>query len=140
MSTQFFPLEACEAQALEAQTAMAMSVVHLFANTLPAPDPTIPLTEYTANEADFSGYASETLTAWFTPIFAEGSGYMIQSPWVQFEFDDTPGTPTNVVSGLYVVDADGVIRLTVIFTEPIPMQVHGQGIGFNLTLLFPTNF
>lgn len=137
MATPFYPLSACELQASENQTILALSVVHLFQSSF-APEPSNVLADYTAAEADFSGYAAETLTAWFDPILAPGSGYMIQSPWTQFAFDSTPGTPTNNIGGCYLLSAGGAIRLTVIFDQPIPMEVHGQGIGFNLTLFYPT--
>lgn len=137
MATTFFPLASCEFQAGLLQTALASSVAHLFQDTL-TPDVTTPLADYTAAECDYSGYSDQTYTAWFDPILAEGSGYMIQSPWLQFAFDDTPGTPTNVAAGCYVVTSGGELFYTVIFTQPIPMQVHGQGIGFNLTLVIAT--
>jgi len=137
VSVQFFPLESCREQAELVRTALVNSVAHLFQDGF-TPDPSNVLADYTAEEADFDGYAAETMAAWFPAILAEGSGYMIQSPWVQFEFDPSPGTPTNVINGMYLVTAGGDLWLTVIFTNPIPMQVDGQGIGFNLTLLFPT--
>lgn len=138
MSVQFYPLEACEANAIDMQTALVNSVVHLFQDTLPAPDPSTPLTAYTDAEADFSGYADQTIVAWLDPILAEGTGYMINSPNLQWVFDDSPGTPTNLVSGFYLLDSGGTIRFTVIFTNPVPMQVHGQGILFSIVLFFPT--
>jgi hypothetical protein len=56
---------------------------------------------------------------------------------VQFEVGATP-TTTNVIAGCYLVDAAGDLRMTVIFTSPVPMQLDGQGIPLNLVWLFPT--
>jgi len=89
------------------------------------------------DEADFTGYAAETLTAWNTPILAPGTGYMIGSPLVQFEVGAAPSV-TNVINGCYLVDAAGDLRMVVIFTSPIPMQLDGQGLPINLVWLFPT--
>jgi len=136
MSVQFFPLEGCRESASEMQTVLANSVLHLFQDTLD-PDPSTPLADYTANEADFTGYSAETLAAWNTPILAPGTGYMIGSPLVQFEVGATP-TVTNVINGCYLVDAAGDLRMVVIFTSPIPMQLDGQGLPINLVWLFPT--
>ena len=138
MSVQFFPLEGCRVDAAARQASLANSVVHLFTTALAAPDPSTPTSDSTSAEATYSGYAAQTLAAWFDPILAPGSGYMIQSPWVQFEFADTPGTPGNQINGLFMLDSAGKNRLVVIFDQPIPMQISGQGIGFNLTILFPT--
>lgn len=136
MSVQFFPLEGCRESATEMQTVLASSVLHLFQDSLD-PDPSTPLADYTAAEADFTGYAAETLTAWNTPILAPGTGYMIGSPLVQFEVGAAPAT-TNVINGCYLVDAAGDLRMVVIFTSPIPMQLDGQGLPINLVWLFPT--
>jgi hypothetical protein len=136
VSVQFFPLEGCRESADEMRTVLASSVLHLFTDAL-NPDPSTPLADYTAAEADYTGYAAETLTAWHPPILAPGTGYMIGSPLVQFEVGATP-TTTNVIAGCYLVDAAGDLRMTVIFTSPVPMQLDGQGIPLNLVWLFPT--
>lgn len=137
MSEQFFPLAGCETTATAVRTSLANSVLHLFKETL-APEPSTPLSAYTAAEADYDGYAAITMVAWNLPILAPGTGFMIGSPLVQFAFDfDTLGTG-NVIKGCYLVDAAGKLRLTVVFTDLIPMQVAGQGIPINLVWLFPT--
>lgn len=137
MSTQFFPLEGCLTSATAMRTALANSVMHLFKVAF-VPEPGDPLASYTTAEADYDGYAPITLVAWAIPILAPGTGYMIGSPLVQFAWEfDTEGTG-NVCGGCYLVDAAGKLRLTVIFTNPIPMEVAGQGIPINVVWLFPT--
>lgn len=137
MSTQFVPLSGCEQNAKERQTAYAVSKLHLFKSSF-IPTPSNVLADYTAAEADYDAYAEKTLTAWFNPILAPGSGFMIESPLVQFEVGaSTPVTP-NLIGGCYLVDAAGKLRATVIFTQPLPMQMAGQGIPISLVDLFPT--
>lgn len=138
MSTQFFPLEGCYTSAKAMQTALALSVLHLFQSTLPAPDPSTPLADYTTAEATFTNYTAQTFTAWNDPILAPGTGYMIGSPLVQFETGTSTPATGNQISGCYLVDAAGKHRLTVIFTDIIPMTAANQGIPINLVWLFPT--
>lgn len=137
MAVQFFPLEGCLTTATAVRTALANSVIHLFKSSF-APEPTDPLASYTAAECDYDGYAAITFAAWNTPILAPGTGYMIGSPLVQFTWVFDTADVGNLVGGCYVVDAATKLRMTVIFTEPIPMQQAGQGIPINLVWLFPT--
>jgi len=136
VSVQFNSLEGCLQDALETQTAYALSVLHLFKSSF-VPTPSNVLADYTAAEADYDNYSAETLTAWFDPLLAPGSGYMITSPLVQFETGVAVTTP-NLIGGCYLVDAAGKLRLVVIFTNPVPMQIPGQGIPISLIDLFPT--
>jgi len=138
VSTIFYPLEGCLANAAERRTALAASEIKLFQDTLPAPSPSTPLTDYDTNEADFSGYAAEAVATWSAPIFAPGTGYMISSTLVQFDFDSGMGSVANNISGCYLVDAGGDLRQVVIFTDPVPISTDGQGVQFYLTQLFPT--
>lgn len=138
MSTQFFPLEGCLATATATQTAMALSVAHLFQDTLPAPDPSVPLADYTAAEADFDGYAAVTITVWNDPILAPGSGFLISSTLLHYEWAHDTLDVGNQISGFYIVDAAGKNRLVGIFDTPIPMVMAYQGIEFYVNWLFPT--
>jgi hypothetical protein len=137
VSTQFFPLEGCYTSAKAMQTALAAGILHLFKSTF-VPEPATPLASYNTAEANYDAYAAIALTPWFNPILAPGTGYMIGSPEVQFEVGVTDPAVGNIIGGCYLVDAGGKLRLTVIFTEPIPMQLAGQGIPINLVWLFPT--
>lgn len=139
MSVQFIPLSGCLANATQMQTALAASILHLFQSTF-VPTPSNALADYTAAEADYDDYMALEMTAWLDPILAPGSGFMIQSPEVQFAVGDTDPVVGNVIGGCYLVDAAGKLRITVIFTQPIPMQIAYQGIPINLVYLFPTGF
>lgn len=139
MATPFYPLAGCLKNAQERKTALALSVLHLFKSDLVI-DPSTPLSAYTAEEADYDDYAAITLTAWNNPILAPGSGYMIESPYAQFEVGLTDPVVGNLIGGCYVVDVGGVLRMAVAFDSPIPMQLAGQGIPLQLIDLFPTGF
>lgn len=137
MATSFYPLSGCLQSAAEMRAALANSVLHLFQESL-SPNPSTPLSEYTAAEADYDGYAAVTISAWNAPILAPGSGYMIGSPLVQFVWTLDTDAVGNVIKGCYLVDSGGKLRLTVIFTELVPMELAGQGIPVNLVWFFPT--
>lgn len=137
MSVQFIPLAGCLANALQQQTAFAASVLHLFQSTF-VPDPSNPLSDYTAAEATYDTYMAQTMTTWFSPILAPGTGYMINSPEVQFQTGTSDPVVPNSIGGCFLVDSTGKLRVTVIFTNPVPFQLANQGIPINLTYLFPT--
>jgi hypothetical protein len=137
VATQFQPVAGCLESATEMQTVLALSVLHLFKDGL-NPDPSTPLADYTAAEADYDTYAAITLTAWNNPILAPGTGYMTMSPAVQFAVGPSDPVTPNLIQGCYMLDAAGNLRLVVIFDAPLPMQVAGQGIPIQLSWLFPT--
>lgn len=137
MSVQFVPLSGCYQNALQQQTAFAASEVHLFQSSF-VPTPSNILADYTAAEADYDTYVALEMTAWFDPILAPGTGYMIQSPEVQFSTGSTDPTTPNVIGGCYLLDTAGNLRFTVIFTAPVPMELAHQGIPLNFVWFFPT--
>ena len=139
MPQQFTPLQGCLQNATERQTALVNSVIHLFKASL-SPNGSTPLADYTAAEADYDNYLPLTFAAWDDPILAPGSGYMIGSPLVQFEVGLTDPVTPNTIGGCWVEDAANKLRIAVIFDEPVPMQLAGQGLPINLVQLFPTNF
>lgn len=137
MSVQFIPLSGCLANATQMQTAFADSMLHLFQSTF-VPTPSNVLADYTAAEATYTGYEAIEMTAWLAPILAPGSGFMINSPEVQFSTGDTDPTTPNIIGGCYLVDSTGALRLTIIFTAPTPMEVAYQGIPIQIVYFFPT--
>lgn len=137
MSSSFIPLTGCLANATQQQTAFAESVLHLFQSSF-VPTPSNVLADYTAAEATYTGYEELTLAAWLAPILAPGTGFMINSPEVQFSTGDTTPTTPNLIGGCYLVDAAGALRLTIIFQQPIPFELAYQGLPISLTYLFPT--
>lgn len=141
MAALWYPLAGARENADERQAVYANMVVHLYQSTL-VPSITTTLAELNAAEADFSGYATETMVAWFDPIFAPASGYLIQSPQVQFAFDSGLGAVTNTVGGAYFVDATGDLRLILALqpAEYIGFATDGDGWTFNIIDVFPTGF
>lgn len=137
MSVQFVPLAGCYANALQQQTAFAASLLHLFQASF-IPTPSNVLADYTTAEADYDDYAAIEMTTWFAPILAPGTGYMIQSPEVQFATGSTTPVVPNTIGGCYLVDSTGALRFTIIFTAPVPMEQAHQGIPINIVWFFPT--
>lgn len=141
MAALWYPLDGCLQNATERRTAFAAMVAHLYKSTL-VPTIGTTLADLTAAEADFDGYATQTMTTWFPPIFAPGSGYLIQSPQVQFSYVDDTGHVTNTIGGAYFVDATGKLRMILALqpTEYIGFAVNGDGWTFNIIDVFPTGF
>ena len=141
MAALWFPLAGCRQNALERQAEYANLVVHLYKSTL-VPTVATTLAELTAAEADYDGYASETMTAFFDPILAPVSGYLIQSPQVQFAYVDGSGQVSNTIGGAYFVDSGGALRMILALqpAEYIGMAANGDGWTFNIIDVFPTGF
>jgi len=137
VSTQFFPLASAAKQASLLRTFMANSTIRLFKSSF-VPSVSNVLADYNAAQCDYDSYAAITMPAWLPAILSPGSGYMVGSPLVQFEFPSGGAGVGNLVGGCYVLDAAGALALTVIFTQPIPMQLPGQGIPINLLWFFST--
>lgn len=138
-NVQFYPLESCLQQADERQAVYAASVLHLFKSTLVV-DASTTKADLEAAEADYDAYVAQTLTAWFAPILAPGTGYMIASPLVQFSTGVTDPVVPNTIGGFWFEDAAGHVRGIGTFNPALPMQLANQGIDLNLVDLFPTGF
>ena len=141
MAALWFPLAGCQQNAVDRQTEYANLVVHLYQSSLV---PTVATTtaELDAAEADFDGYASETMVAFFDPILAPVSGYLIQSPQVQFAYVDGVGHVANTIGGAYFVDSGGTLRMVLALqpAEWIGFAQNGDGWTFNVIDVFPTGF
>lgn len=135
---RFYPLAGCQASAEEMQTQLVNSVLRLFKAPFD-PVASTPRADYLAAEADYKGYTvgGEIIAAWLNPILTAGVGYQINSPLVMFAYDSgDPGEDNNTISGGWLEDAGGVIRLAFTFEEDVPMQQDGQGFPLNLILPF----
>lgn len=141
MASLWYPLAGALQNATERQTVYANTVVHLYKSSL-VPTVATTLADLTAAECDFDGYTTETMAAWFDPIFAPTDGYLIQSPEVQFAYVDGVGHVANTVGGAYIVDSTGELRLILALqpSEYINMAVNGNGWAFNVADVFPTGF
>lgn len=141
MSKVFYPLSAALVNATERQTAYAGSVLHAYKSSF-VPAENSPLADFTAAECDYDGYASQTITAFFDPIFSAQGGYQISSPLFQFAYTDGVGHVGNTVGGLYMVDSGGDLRMVVAFDpgEYVTLAADGQGFDVSLADFFPTGF
>ena len=131
----FYPLSACEQNALERQTALAASSARLFQDPF-VPTPANVLADYTAAIATFTGYSNQAVAAWLGPLTAPGGGWMITTPLLAFIATD--GATPNTINGAYLVDAGGELRLAVVFDEPIAVAAAGNGALFYLVMTFTT--
>jgi len=135
MPTRFFPNTRALDEATTLQTEMALSVVKLFLSTfIPTPDNVVG--DYDTNEATFTTYAPQTITAWLDPVSAVGGGYRITAPTVQFDLASTPASG-NMIGGYWVENAGGDVVLVTIFDAPVPMTVAGNSIQVNPTIVVP---
>jgi hypothetical protein len=139
----FKSLPGCKAAAILNQTALASSVVHLYKQGF-NPTPSTPLADYTAQEADYTGYATQTITAFADPILAPGSGYQIQGPLQQFVWTGALPGVSNNIAGAYLVDSGGTLIDVIKFTDDsgnpvsIPMGGPDQAVQVAFVELFPT--
>jgi len=137
MSVQFQPLSGCLASATAMQTTLVNSMLRLFKSSF-VPSPSNALADYIAAEADYDNYVPKQIAAWNNPLLAPGSGYQIISPLEQFNVGLVNPVVGNLIGGCFLVDDQNRLRLTVIFTQAVPMQLAGQGIPITLTELFST--
>lgn len=135
-STVFYTLESCLKQAQERQTVYALSVLHLFQSSI-VPTSSSTKAALTSAEADYDDYVTKTLTAWFAPIYAPTSGFMIVSPEVQWTCV-ADQVLSNDIGGCWLEDAAGTVRMVVVFESPVPMAIANQGFPLNLADYFPT--
>lgn len=117
------------------QAALAASVLSLFqtgsitlsANTTKA--------ELEAAEADYTGYAVETITAWFDPLLNPAGGASIESGLVQFMID-APYTVPNSIQGWWLEDSAGDLVCAGDFATTKNLVGAGDGIPMNVELIF----
>lgn len=115
------------------QTALAAGKLRL-TKSLVVISKTTPVATLIAAEADFSGYAAETLTTWLPP-YVEGDAVSMLSPAVQFDLDGTasPIVP-NTVYNWWVELAAGDLIVAGTFASPIPMVSGGDAIPAQVKL------
>lgn len=135
MPTRFFPRTFALAQATELQTELALSVVKLFkSGFVPTADSVIG--DFDDNEADYTGYAPETITAFLDPVAAVGGGFRITAPTVQFALATTPAVG-NSIGGYWVELAAGAPVIVMVFDTPASMSAAGDSIQLNPTVVVP---
>lgn len=98
---------------------LANCTVHLYKHGM-TPTPTTARAELQANEADFDGYAAAAIAAWSNPCLAPGGGYMVVSPLLSWHM--TGSTTPNTIGGMWVQDANDVVRYIVRFGAGVEMD------------------
>lgn len=117
------------------QTALAASVMSLFQVGTVTLTATTVKADLEAAEADYTGYAAQTITTWFDPLLNPLGGASIESGLLQFAIA-TPYTVPNTIQGWWVEDSTGALVCAGDFTVPKPLVGAGDGIPFNLELVF----
>jgi len=135
MPTRFFPSTFALAQATTLQGDLALSVIKLFKAGF-VPTPANLVADDDAQEADYSTYAPETITAWLNLVAAVGGGYRITAPTEQFDLVSTPAVG-NMIGGYWIEDAGGDVVLVTVFDAPVSMTTAGNSIQVNPTVVVP---
>jgi hypothetical protein len=143
--TQFYTQEAATAKATTIKTALALSKLHFFKDTL-SPTQFTTKVQFDDNEADFDGYTSGgyALAAFSGPLNNPGGGSVITSPLVTAAYGPVGDPPvTNNIGGWWIEDATNNVRLVGTFNPTRPMVQVGDGIvlvvrdveGYNVVIL-----
>jgi len=135
MPAPFFPNSACVDQANALQTELALSVVRLFKAGF-VPEVTTVIADLEAEEADYTTYAPETITAWGEPYTSTSGGVQITAPGVQFSLATTPAVG-NAIGGYWVEKAGGEVVVIRQFDLPVSMSVAFDGLVITPTIIFP---
>jgi hypothetical protein len=116
-------MEPVSTRALQLDTLAALTAVggvlagckmHLFKNAI-APGPNTPLSSF--EEADYAGYAAETVGVWGMPFFGIDARARIVAP--AFQFQPTGGAAPNTIYGAYFTNAGSTVLLFAVrFTAP----------------------
>src|SRR5690606_10129475 len=92
--------------------------------------------ELDAQEADYTTYAPETITAWLAPQLSDLGGAQITAPSVQFLLAADPAAP-NTIGGYWIETAGNDVVLVRQFDNPVPMTAANQGLTITPTIVVP---
>jgi hypothetical protein len=116
------------------KTFMALAVIKLFKSALTL-TPSTTKAQLDAVEANFDGYAPQTVTAWLAPYLDPAGGASIQSGTKQFDYGPAASPPvTNNVFGFWIEDAAGDLIVAGTFTAPVSMAQVGDSIPLSAVL------
>lgn len=134
MPVVFRPNSYANILATDARTERALSVAKLFKAGF-EPTPATLVADLDLNEADYSDYAPETITAWLPPATVETGGWSITAPTEQFLCVGDQAVP-NMIGGMWFELAAGEVFMIVIFDDPEPMALDGDSIRIAPTEVF----
>lgn len=135
MPSQIYPNEGALWLAGVVQTALAASNMKLFQTGSVTLTAVTTLAELDAAECDYTGYAAEAIATWFDPLLNPLGGASIESGLLQFQID-APYTVSNIVQGWYLVESGGGLVCAGDFATPRQLVGAGDGIPFNVELIF----
>ena len=113
----------------ELRTALALGELHLYKEGLVFSDSTT-TAQFTAVEADYSGYAAIAVAALLAAYIDPAGGASAQVATQQFQHNG--GAVANMIAGAWYEDAAGVLRLAVEFDAPVPMAVATDAIPLDV--------
>jgi hypothetical protein len=115
------------------RTLLALSKVGLTKTAFTPSKDTIKA-DLSAIEADYTGYAQGTITAFLPPGLEPAGGATIVAPTIQFA--STGPAVANEITGWWIETAAGVLVCCGIFDQPIPMDDVGNVLNFAVGLTF----
>jgi hypothetical protein len=125
-----------EDQLTQLQTYLALATAHLIGSAHVINQDTV-LTDLTAIESAFGGYAAQTITAWNGPyIDAAGNVYML-SP--RLNFVASGAGPAGQVYGGWIQTAGGILESTFLLapTPPKTMSLATDSLAFVVKYTYP---
>lgn len=108
------------------QARMANSVCRLFKQGF-YPAPTSTLADFAAHEADFAGYAPQTMAAWQAPVLF-GQGWATYAPTQTFRWTAGGDNLGNMIAGAFTVTAGGQLVDYIIFDQAVSVTGPGQAV------------
>lgn len=135
----WIPMEAALGRAEAQQTANAGGTLHLYTDALD-PDGVTDKAAYVAAEADFDDYAAITVAAWYDPILAGGSAFILTMPPQQFSQGASDPVITNLIRGAYYLNAGGDLLYATRFSQDLPVEVAHAGVPVELVDIYATGF
>lgn len=123
--------------AAQMQAALAASKLGLFQSGTITLQASTTLADITAVEADYTGYVAggQTITTWTDPLLNPAGGASIESGLFQFAIA-SPYTVPNSIQGWFITETGGELVCAGDFPQPKAMVGAGDGIPFNVELIF----
>lgn len=135
MALQIYPNTGALWLAAVVQAALADSHVNLFQTGTVTLTAATTLAQLTAAVADYTGYAEQDIATWFAPLLNPLGGASIESGLLQFAIA-APYTVPNTIQGWYLTDTANALVCAGEFATPRELVGAGDGIPFNVELIF----
>lgn len=133
------PMEAALARAEAAKALAAGGSLRLYTDAL-TPDGNSTKADFEAAQATFDDYAPKTIGAFYDPILAGGSAYIVTMPPQQFAQGAVDPIVPNNIRGAYYLSAAGDLLYATRFTTDVPVTVAHTGVPVELVDVYATGF